>query len=419
VSAAVAANAGLDKIIAVGGNTAIGGAPTASGGSAPYTYAWTGNVGVSPWGLSSLITANPTASPATTTTYTVTVTDSLLQVATDSAKVTVTLAANAGLDKIVVLGNSDTLDGSALGGTPPYTYAWLPITELDNAALQVPTCTPTVTRTYTLTVTDSTPVTPQTATDTVTVTIFGDVSTTTSGVVTAVMRNRATGISIVMNNTGSTTWTAAAGYTLKCVGGTGTWGAPADTVALAGGDSIGPGQSKTFTFNITAPNVTTYITGTLPCSFRMDNTAVPFGATSTNNVDLYSFVDVPANLSYWKHVEAIFAAGITAGVGVDGLGRPLYGPISTTTRAMMAVFLVRATGKGVLMNPVPTFGDVGLLATYYGHVERLADAASWAPGPAPTAGCGGGNYCPNAPCTRAMMAVYLARAFGLPRGGTP
>jgi hypothetical protein len=326
--------------------------------------------------------------------------------------VTVTLAANAGLDKIVVLGLSTTLDGSALGGTPPYSYAWLPITELNNPAIAVPTCTPTVTRTYTLTVTDSTPVTPQTATDTVTVTIFGDVSTTTSGVVTAVMRNRATGIAITMNNTGSTTWTAAAGYTLKCVGGTGTWGAPADTVALAVGDSIGPGQSKTFTFNITAPNVTTYLTGTLPCSFRMDNTAVPFGATSTNNVDLYSFVDVPANLSYWKHVEAIFAAGITAGVGVDGLGRPLYGPLTLATRAQMAVFLVRATGKGVLINPTPTFGDVPASATYYGHVERLADVASWLPGVPPTSGCGGNNYCPNDTTTRAMAAVFLVRATG-------
>ena len=323
---------------------------------------------------------------------------------------TVTLAVNAGPDKLILPGGNCVLEGSRLGGVAPFTYAWTPVTNLDLPTILQPTCTAGVTRIYTLTVTDSTPVTPQVASDTVTVTIFGDVSTTTSGVVTAVMRNRATSISIVMNNTGSTIWTAAGGYTLK--NAEGTWGVPAGGVALAVGDSIGPGQSKTFTFNITAPNVTTYLTGTLPCSFRMDNTAVPFGATSTNNVDLYSFVDVPANLSYWKHVEAIFAAGITAGVGVDGLGRPLYGPISTTTRAMMAVFLVRATGKGVLMNPVPTFGDVGLLASYYGHVERLADAASWAPGPAPTAGCGGGNYCPNDTCTRAMAAVFLVRATG-------
>jgi len=30
-----------------------------------------------------------------------------------------------------------------------------------------------------------------------------------------------------------------------------------------------------------------------------------------------------------------------------------------------------------------------------------------------TAGCGGGNYCPNNPLTRGQMAVFLAKALGL------
>lgn len=30
-----------------------------------------------------------------------------------------------------------------------------------------------------------------------------------------------------------------------------------------------------------------------------------------------------------------------------------------------------------------------------------------------TAGCGGGNYCPNNPVTRGQMAVFLAKALGL------
>ena len=33
-------NAGADTAIAVGGSTAIGGAPTASGGTGPYSYDW-------------------------------------------------------------------------------------------------------------------------------------------------------------------------------------------------------------------------------------------------------------------------------------------------------------------------------------------------------------------------------------------
>jgi hypothetical protein len=31
-----------------------------------------------------------------------------------------------------------------------------------------------------------------------------------------------------------------------------------------------------------------------------------------------------------------------------------------------------------------------------------------------TLGCGGGNYCPEAPVTRAQMAVLLVRTFSLP-----
>jgi gliding motility-associated-like protein len=64
------ANAGADKIICDGFNTIIGGIPTASGGTQPYTYLWGPSTG-----LNSTSVANPTANPSTTTVYTVTVTD--------------------------------------------------------------------------------------------------------------------------------------------------------------------------------------------------------------------------------------------------------------------------------------------------------------------------------------------------------
>ncbi|MBI3161664.1 MAG: S-layer homology domain-containing protein, partial [Chloroflexi bacterium] len=31
-----------------------------------------------------------------------------------------------------------------------------------------------------------------------------------------------------------------------------------------------------------------------------------------------------------------------------------------------------------------------------------------------TAGCGGGNYCPGNPVTRAEMAVFLVKTFNIP-----
>jgi hypothetical protein len=82
-----------------------------------------------------------------------------------------TLTANAGNDKTIIPGGSTTLDGSASGGTIPYSYAWTPTIGLTNPNTATPTASPATTTTYTLTVTDSASPTPATATDTVTVTV--------------------------------------------------------------------------------------------------------------------------------------------------------------------------------------------------------------------------------------------------------
>lgn len=64
------ASAGVDTTFCTGDSVAIGGSPTASGGSSPYTYSWNPSTG-----LSSSTTANPKANPGSTTNYIVTVTD--------------------------------------------------------------------------------------------------------------------------------------------------------------------------------------------------------------------------------------------------------------------------------------------------------------------------------------------------------
>jgi len=56
--------------------------------------------------------------------------------------------------------------------------------------------------------------------------------------------------------------------------------------------------------------------------------------------------------------------------------------------------------------PTATFGDVPLTDPAFQFIEALAASGI-------TAGCGGGNYCPDAPLTRRQMAVYLAKALGL------
>ena len=55
---------------------------------------------------------------------------------------------------------------------------------------------------------------------------------------------------------------------------------------------------------------------------------------------------------------------------------------------------------------VATFSDVPVGAFAFQHIEALAASGI-------TAECGGGNFCPDSPLTRAQMAVFLAKALGL------
>ena len=56
-----------------------------------------------------------------------------------------------------------------------------------------------------------------------------------------------------------------------------------------------------------------------------------------------------------------------------------------------------------------TFGDVPVSDGAFQFIEALVASGV-------TAGCGGGNYCPDAPLTRRQMAVFLSKALGLQWG---
>jgi hypothetical protein len=168
VAPPVVADAGADKEILQGQSALLEG--SGSGGLAPYTYTWTPAEG-----LNDSTLAQPLASPATTTTYTLTLTDALGQTGNDTVTVTVAslLTAEAGPDKTIVNGGSALLEGSGSGGLLPYGYAWTPTENLNDAGIARPTASPAETKQYTLTVTDASG---QTSSDSVTVTIASPVS---------------------------------------------------------------------------------------------------------------------------------------------------------------------------------------------------------------------------------------------------
>ncbi len=61
------------------------------------------------------------------------------------------------------------------------------------------------------------------------------------------------------------------------------------------------------------------------------------------------------------------------------------------------------------VSPAPgtaTFGDVPTTSSQFKFVEALYASGI-------TAGCGGGNFCPDSPLTRGQMAVFLAAGLGL------
>jgi hypothetical protein len=80
----------------------------------------------------------------------------------------------------------------------------------------------------------------------------------------------------------------------------------------------------------------------------------------------------------------------------------------TVTDNSLKLVSVRV-GYKLQISPDPTtatFADVPHGHPFHRFVEALVAAGI-------TGGCGGGNYCPDAPVTRGQMAVFLAGALGL------
>ena len=114
------------------------------------------------------------------------------------------------------------------------------------------------------------------------------------------------------------------------------------------------------------------------------------------------FYDVPVSHPFYAEIGKISALGISVGCGGGN-----FCPDSAVTREQMAIFIERSLG--VFNPPQPArqrFLDVPPSRGGYPFIEDFAARGI-------TAGCGGGNFCPDQEVTRGPMAVFLIRALGV------
>ena len=121
---------------------------------------------------------------------------------------------------------------------------------------------------------------------------------------------------------------------------------------------------------------------------------------------LDTFSDVPASHFASGQIERLFELGITVGCSSDPL---LYCPNDPTTRAEMAVFLIRALEETPVDPLLGTFSDVPASHFGAGSIERLFQLGV-------TMGCASDPlmYCLSDSVTREQMARLLVVAFDLP-----
>jgi len=106
---------------------------------------------------------------------------------------------------------------------------------------------------------------------------------------------------------------------------------------------------------------------------------------------------------------AFFSSSVSPAVIVDNFNKVYGVEVTTTGGNSGARFMAVRLSYHLQVSPAPgtaTFGDVPVGHPQHRFVEALVAAGI-------TAGCTGGNYCPNDPITRGQMAVFLSVALGL------
>ena len=185
---------------------------------------------------------------------------------------------------------------------------------------------------------------------------------------------------------------------------------PADTDGLTATASSGAGHTLTWTLTggtITGGQGTQTVTfesgaaGTIML-LELTDALGACEVTASSVLIGVDFNDVPPAHPFHEFIQTALRNGITGGCGGGD-----YCPANPVTRAQMAIFLLKAkNGAGHV--PPPATG------TLFADVPQGSFAADWIEelaGLGVTGGCGGNNYCPDAPVTRAQMAVFLLKTL--------
>jgi hypothetical protein len=123
----------------------------------------------------------------------------------------------------------------------------------------------------------------------------------------------------------------------------------------------------------------------------------------SQTITAQTFSDVPLGAYYFDAVNLLKEKNVTAGCGPTD-----YCPATVITRAQMAIFLTRAIfgSDNFTASTTPYFTDVPASAFGFAWIQKLFELGI-------TSGCGGGNYCPDAPVLRDQMGVFVIRSrFG-------
>ena len=133
---------------------------------------------------------------------------------------------------------------------------------------------------------------------------------------------------------------------------------------------------------------------------------------------LYDLTENNSNMTLLTQITGVAGLGCTqAIVDLSGLNytvdnqqhRLLLETVFGTNADDTTSFSGAAVGYRLQVSPAPAspqFADVPVSDPAFQYIEALVGAGI-------TAGCGNGNYCPDAVVTRRQMAVFLSKALGL------